>query len=228
MIHDPENSAYRRKDFIQSLSKGLNVLSIFGQSCETFSITQISTLTGLSRPTARRLLLTLERLGFLEREGRNYMIGPKFIYFSLSSFLTHQSEGQINLCLEKMAKLLKSHCTFSLFFRRSLIPLYQAGQNYQDTDKASASILATDQDNTLFDDLFALKNDDEDGHLVSFDDSNPNDYVLSVVVQDCEKSLTGVLRSHRTVKGQNADILVQINRDLVQMKATADDILNLL
>ncbi|MFJ7827855.1 IclR family transcriptional regulator [Psychrobacillus sp. NPDC096623] len=53
-------------DYIQSLDRGLQVIQAFSQNNKTLTISDVSKITGLSRPTARRILLTLEHLGFAE------------------------------------------------------------------------------------------------------------------------------------------------------------------
>jgi len=53
-------------DYIQSLERGLQVIQAFSQDYQALTISAVSKITGLSRPTARRILLTLEHLGFAE------------------------------------------------------------------------------------------------------------------------------------------------------------------
>lgn len=53
-------------DYIQSLDRGLQVIQAFSQHNKALTISDVSKITGLSRPTARRILLTLEHLGFAE------------------------------------------------------------------------------------------------------------------------------------------------------------------
>ncbi|WP_313893419.1 IclR family transcriptional regulator C-terminal domain-containing protein [Psychrobacillus sp.] len=53
-------------DYIQSLERGLQVIQAFSQEHQALTVSQVSKITGLSRPTARRMLLTLEHLGFAE------------------------------------------------------------------------------------------------------------------------------------------------------------------
>lgn len=55
-------------DYIQSLDRGLQVIQAFSEKNHALSVTDVSKLTGLSRPVARRILLTLQHLGFAESE----------------------------------------------------------------------------------------------------------------------------------------------------------------
>ncbi|MFJ7849980.1 IclR family transcriptional regulator C-terminal domain-containing protein [Peribacillus sp. NPDC097206] len=53
-------------DYIQSLERGLLVIQAFSQETPTLTISEAAKITGLSRPTVRRILLTLVHLGFAE------------------------------------------------------------------------------------------------------------------------------------------------------------------
>ncbi|MBY7144540.1 helix-turn-helix domain-containing protein [Virgibacillus sp. NKC19-3] len=60
------NNLKESQDHIQSLEKGLKVIQIFSEQIPTLTTSEASKRTGYSRPTTRRILLTLERLGFAE------------------------------------------------------------------------------------------------------------------------------------------------------------------
>ncbi|MGM0901230.1 MAG: IclR family transcriptional regulator domain-containing protein [Bacillota bacterium] len=54
------------QDIIQSLTKGLQMIQAFTEETPNLTISEAARATGLSKPTARRILLTLEHLGFAE------------------------------------------------------------------------------------------------------------------------------------------------------------------
>jgi IclR family pca regulon transcriptional regulator len=64
------------KDYVQSLERGLSVLLAFAGRRPLLTIAQLADVTSLSRPTVRRLVLTLARLGYLRAEGRAYALTP--------------------------------------------------------------------------------------------------------------------------------------------------------
>ncbi|MCT9084006.1 IclR family transcriptional regulator domain-containing protein [Streptomyces fulvoviolaceus] len=53
------------REFVESLARGLTVLTAFGQGRAELTLTQVATATGLARATARRALLTYEHLGLV-------------------------------------------------------------------------------------------------------------------------------------------------------------------
>jgi IclR family pca regulon transcriptional regulator len=66
-------------DFVEALARGLDVIACFDEHRPTLSLSEIAGRTGLARPTARRLLLTLEELGFVRIEGTAFALTPKVL-----------------------------------------------------------------------------------------------------------------------------------------------------
>jgi IclR family pca regulon transcriptional regulator len=64
------------KDYVQSLERGLSVILAFSNHHPRLSLATLSELTGLSRPTVRRIVLTLHRLGYVRIDGRLYSLTP--------------------------------------------------------------------------------------------------------------------------------------------------------
>jgi IclR family pca regulon transcriptional regulator len=78
----------RDVDFVQSLERGLAVLRVFDAEHPRLTLSDVARLTGLTRATARRLLLTYERLGYMRSDGRLFELTPTVLdlgYAFLSS-----------------------------------------------------------------------------------------------------------------------------------------------
>ena len=57
-------------DFIESLDRGLRVLEMFGGGQQPMTLSDLAKAADLPRATARRILFTLERSGFVESDGK--------------------------------------------------------------------------------------------------------------------------------------------------------------
>jgi IclR family transcriptional regulator, pca regulon regulatory protein len=64
-------------DHVRSLERGLAVLTSFSSECPALTASAVAHRTGLTPGTARRLLLTLERLGYVRSDGRQFMLRPR-------------------------------------------------------------------------------------------------------------------------------------------------------
>lgn len=77
-----------RRDHLQTLERGLAVITAFSRRGPLLSLSDLSELTGLSKPIVRRIMLTLERLGFARTSEGRFALTPKVLtlgYTYLSS-----------------------------------------------------------------------------------------------------------------------------------------------
>jgi IclR family pca regulon transcriptional regulator len=73
------------RDFIQSLDHGLAVLEAFSATTQSLTVSQAAEATGLTRATARRVLLTLQQLGFVRSSGeREFALTPRVLRLGFS------------------------------------------------------------------------------------------------------------------------------------------------
>src|ERR671929_1028079 len=71
-------------DFIEALARGLEVLRTFRPGRRVATLSEIAGDTGLARPTVRRILLTLEALGYVRTAGRGYALTPRVLELGMS------------------------------------------------------------------------------------------------------------------------------------------------
>lgn len=74
-------------DFIESLDRGLRVLEMFGGSQQPMTLSDLARAADLPRATARRILFTLERAGFVASDGKLFRLTPRVLVLA-SAFLT--------------------------------------------------------------------------------------------------------------------------------------------
>jgi DNA-binding IclR family transcriptional regulator len=75
-------------DFVTSLARGLAVIRSFDKDAPSMTLAEVAERTSLSRPTARRFLLTLESLGYVLSDGKRFWLAPRTLdlgYAYLSS-----------------------------------------------------------------------------------------------------------------------------------------------
>ena len=83
ILQNPDNQKnIRHEDFIAGISKGMAILDCFGSERHRLNISIAAEKTGMTRAAARRHLLTLEYLGYLEFDGHYYYLAPKILKFS--------------------------------------------------------------------------------------------------------------------------------------------------
>ena len=71
-------------DFVEALARGLDILAAFGADHRAMSLSEVAASAGLARPTARRLLLTLEELGYVRSAGGVFELTPKVLNLGMA------------------------------------------------------------------------------------------------------------------------------------------------
>jgi IclR family transcriptional regulator, pca regulon regulatory protein len=66
-------------EFVESLARGLTVLTAFGTGRAELTLSAVAEATGLARATARRALITLDHLGLVATEGRAFRLTPRVL-----------------------------------------------------------------------------------------------------------------------------------------------------
>lgn len=71
-------------NFVQSLARGLGVITAFTGSRREMTLTEVAGHTDLTRATARRFLRTLEQLGYVRSDGKLFSLTPKVLELGYS------------------------------------------------------------------------------------------------------------------------------------------------
>lgn len=66
-------------DFIEALARGLEVITAFRPGRPELTLAEVAAATGLARPTARRILLTLAELGYVRAGERGFALTPRVL-----------------------------------------------------------------------------------------------------------------------------------------------------
>ena len=97
-------------DFIESLDRGLRVFELFGAHSRPMTLSDVAKAADLPRATARRILFTLERKGYVTSDGKltavdsinrpgDQMIARRLITASLSP--TPEQAADLSFDLKK-------------------------------------------------------------------------------------------------------------------------------
>lgn len=77
-------------DFIEAIARGLDVIRAFKAGQPAMSLAAVAAASELPRPTARRILLTLEQLGYVRQvESSGYELTPRVLDLGMSYVLSH-------------------------------------------------------------------------------------------------------------------------------------------
>lgn len=92
-----------RADYIAGMAKGLAVLESFDTERQRLNATLAAERAGLTRAAARRHLLTLAHLGYLETDGSWFWLAPKVLRFSGSYLASARLPRAVQPTLNRLA-----------------------------------------------------------------------------------------------------------------------------
>jgi IclR family pca regulon transcriptional regulator len=92
------------REAMGGLAKGLAVIRAFSRDHAALTLSDIARSAGLPAATARRCLLTLEELGYLTRNGRNFLLRPRVLELGAAYLESMNIEQLTKTHLEELAR----------------------------------------------------------------------------------------------------------------------------
>ncbi len=71
--------ATERNQSLRSLERGIAVIQVFSHDRPALTLSEVARLTNITRATARRILLTLEKLGHVRSDGKLFSLTPRVL-----------------------------------------------------------------------------------------------------------------------------------------------------
>ncbi len=91
------------REFLDSLAKGLELLSLFDERQRSFTVQGAADALGCTRAAARRILMTLAELGHLRQDGREFRLTPAVLELGYRYFRTLGVAGAVRPVLESLS-----------------------------------------------------------------------------------------------------------------------------
>src|SRR6476619_1517294 len=109
-----ERSAERATDFVESLDRGLRLLQKFGTTGGPMTLSDLARAADLPRATARRILFTLERGGFVATDGKLFTLTPHVLTLAASYLRSSQVVTVLQPVLDRIASAAQEISSLSV------------------------------------------------------------------------------------------------------------------
>ena len=96
--------------FVRSVARALKVISSFGEDSPSQTLSNVAAKTELDRATARRVLLTLEKLRYIRREDRMFSLTPLVLELGFAYLSSLPFWSVANDVLQELADSLQISC----------------------------------------------------------------------------------------------------------------------
>ena len=102
-----------RDQSLRSLERGIAVIQVFSQEHPALTLSEVARLTNITRATARRILLTLEKLGHVHSDGRLFSLTPRVLSLGWA-YLASLNVPELALPLmEDLVERTKESCSMA-------------------------------------------------------------------------------------------------------------------
>jgi IclR family pca regulon transcriptional regulator len=112
--HHDLNEFVGDPNFVLSLARGLKVIEAFDTRREGLTVADVARHTGFSRAAARRLLLTLELLGYAEARGRVFRLKTSILNLGFSYLSSSSLPAIAQPVLEALTEVLHESSSMSV------------------------------------------------------------------------------------------------------------------
>lgn len=100
--------------YVQSFARGLSVIRAFNAQRPAQTLTEIAQASGLTRAGARRILLTLVGLGYVEADGRLFRLTPKILDLGFAYLTSMPFWNLAEPIMEALSQQVHESCSVSV------------------------------------------------------------------------------------------------------------------
>ena len=117
------------QEFVASLERGLRVLQSFSREHAQMTLSEVAAQTSLSAATVRRSLHTLERLGYIGRSGRRFLLRPKILGLTAGYLSAINAEVVLQPFVQEVVNEVGGSSSVTVLDDLDIVYLAHASQN---------------------------------------------------------------------------------------------------
>jgi IclR family pca regulon transcriptional regulator len=131
-----------KADLIEGMAKGMAVLESFDTQRQRLNATLAAERAGITRAAARRHLLTLTHLGYLETDGSYYWLAPKVLRFSGSYLASARLPRAVQPTLNRLAAQTQESFSAGVLDGDEVVVIGRSGYEWKSGGDGAVRILA--------------------------------------------------------------------------------------
>ncbi len=107
----PEPTTGDRRHSLQTLERGIAVIQVFSRERPALTLSEVAQLTGITRASARRILLTLQDLGHVRSDGRVFSPTPRLLSLGWAYLSSLNLSEMAGLLMEELSDKTNEACS---------------------------------------------------------------------------------------------------------------------
>ncbi|MES2241753.1 MAG: IclR family transcriptional regulator C-terminal domain-containing protein [Pseudomonadota bacterium] len=131
-----------KADMIEGMAKGMAVLESFDTQRQRLNATLAAERAGITRAAARRHLLTLAHLGYLETDGSYFWLAPKVLRFSGSYLASARLPRAVQPTLNRLAAQTQESFSAGVLDGDEVVIVGRSGYEWKNGTGGAVRVLA--------------------------------------------------------------------------------------
>ncbi|WP_372826653.1 IclR family transcriptional regulator C-terminal domain-containing protein [Polaromonas sp.] len=131
-----------KADMIEGMAKGMAVLESFDTQRQRLNATLAAERAGITRAAARRHLLTLAHLGYLETDGSYFWLAAKVLRFSGSYLASARLPRAIQPTLNRLAAQTQESFSAGVLDADEVVIVGRSGYEWKSSSSGAVRVLA--------------------------------------------------------------------------------------
>jgi IclR family pca regulon transcriptional regulator len=111
---EQDDVAAHGPDYLESLARGLRILTAFNGAPRPMTLSEAAKIADLPRATARRTLLTLERLGYVRGDGKLFALTSRVLTLATAYLSSNQISSVLMPVMDRIAEEAQEVCSAAI------------------------------------------------------------------------------------------------------------------
>src|SRR5882724_8227952 len=109
-----EDAARDGVEYIESLDRGLRVVELLGADRRPLTLSDVAKAADLPRATARRILQTLARAGYVQGDGKLFALTPRVLSLASAYLSSNQIVAVMQPMMDRVSEATKEVCSMAI------------------------------------------------------------------------------------------------------------------
>jgi IclR family pca regulon transcriptional regulator len=118
---NPKTAESEGRSYVTALARGLSVMKAFDDQHARLTLSDVARIVGLPRASARRALLTLQSLGYVDSNGRMFSLSPQVLTLARAYLASSPVPRVAQGFLENVSEGLGESCSLSILHGEEVI-----------------------------------------------------------------------------------------------------------
>jgi IclR family transcriptional regulator, pca regulon regulatory protein len=113
-------------EYLEVLARGLKIISLFNAERRQMTLSELAQVADAPRSSVRRVLLTLEKLGFAEQEGRYFKLTPRILTLAAAYLSSNSVTPVLQPIVDRISHRTQESCSAAVLDRDEAVMVVRA------------------------------------------------------------------------------------------------------